>query len=72
MKIDKLEFVRKTITEIKGEDVSFTEDTLLADLGLDSLDIVEIQMAYEDASGTEVPDTDRRIQTIADLLKFMV
>ena len=43
-----------------------------ADLGLDSLDEVELMMALEEAFGQDIPDTDAQIlKTVGDVISFM-
>ncbi|XP_070499878.1 acyl carrier protein-like [Chironomus tepperi] len=44
----------------------------IKDLGLDSLDHVEIVMAMEDEFGFEIPDTDaERLQRPADIIQYI-
>ena len=51
------------IAEIKPE-ASFIED-----LGADSLDTVELVMAFEDEFGIEIPDEDaEKIKTVGDVI----
>jgi acyl carrier protein len=51
------------ITEIKPE-ASFIED-----LGADSLDTVELVMAFEDEFSIEIPDEDaEKIKTVGDVV----
>jgi len=53
-------------SEIK-EDSSFTTD-----LGADSLDTVELVMAFEDEFGVEIPDEDaEKIATIKDAVDYV-
>jgi len=47
------------------------DDTKLADLGLDSLDVVELEMAYEDETNTRLPDTTVPPITIRDLCDLL-
>ena len=48
------------------------EASLLDDLGADSLDVVELVMAIEEAFGIEVPDEDaENIRTIADICEYV-
>ena len=68
---EKLTFVKKNIEKLKGKPISdFTEDTNLSDLGLDSLDAVELQMEYEEATGHEL-DPDATITTVRSLVDLM-
>ena len=52
--------------EVNGA-ASFTDD-----LGADSLDIVELVMAFEEEFGCEIPDEDaEKILTIKDAIDFI-
>ena len=42
------------------------------DLGADSLDIVELVMAFEEEFSVEVPDEDaEKLQTVGDVIKYI-
>ena len=48
-------------------DASFT-----ADLGADSLDTVELVMAFEDEFGVEIPDEEaEKIATVKDAVEYI-
>lgn len=48
------------------------ESHFMKDLGLDSLDHVEIIMAVEDEFGFEIPDMDsERLYTVKDLIQYI-
>ena len=48
-------------------EASFTED-----LGADSLDIVELVMAFEEEFGIEIPDEDaENISTVQDAINYI-
>ena len=48
------------------------EDNLVADLGADSLDTVEVIMAVEDEFEIEILDTDAaRLHTVGDYVNFV-
>ena len=50
-----------------GEDASFIDD-----LGADSLDIVELVMAFEEEFGIEIPDdVQEQIGTVGDAVRFI-
>jgi NADH dehydrogenase (ubiquinone) 1 alpha/beta subcomplex 1 len=53
--------------------IQLTVDShFIKDLGLDSLDHVEIVMAMEDEFGFEIPDTDaERLQRPADIIQYI-
>ncbi|RXG64430.1 acyl carrier protein, partial [Candidatus Atribacteria bacterium 1244-E10-H5-B2] len=61
--VDRLGVDESKITE----DSSFVDD-----LGLDSLDIVELIMAFEEEFNLEIPDKDaERIKTVGDAIKYL-
>ena len=46
--------------------------SFIGDLGADSLDTVELVMAFEDEFGVEVPDEDaEKLQTVNDVVKYI-
>jgi len=66
--------IRSIVAEQLGVDVSeVTPDaSILDDLGADSLDVVELVMALEDAFDIEVPDEDvENIRTIGDMERYV-
>jgi acyl carrier protein len=49
------------------DDASFTDD-----LGADSLDLVEVVMAFEEEFGAQIPDEDaEKIKTVGDAIKYI-
>lgn len=68
------EKVREIIVERLGvneEDVT-PEASFIDDLGADSLDTVELVMAFEDGFGIEIPDEDaEKITTVKDAVKYI-
>ena len=66
--------VKKIVVEHLGvEAEKVTEDaSFIDDLGADSLDIVELVMAFEEEFGIESPDdAAETIQTVGDAVKFI-
>ncbi|HMT48269.1 MAG: hypothetical protein RL702_1002 [Pseudomonadota bacterium] len=71
---DTADRVKKIVVEHLGveaekvnEDASFIDD-----LGADSLDIVELVMAFEEEFGVEIPDdAAEKISTVADAIKYI-
>ena len=66
--------VKKIVVEHLGvEAEKVTEDaSFIDDLGADSLDIVELVMAFEEEFGVEIPDdAAESIQTVGDAVKFI-
>jgi acyl carrier protein len=46
--------------------------SFIEDLGADSLDIVELVMAFEEEFSVEVPDEDaEKLQTVGDVVKYI-
>ena len=66
--------VKKIIVEHLGiETHKVTEDTsFIEDLGADSLDIVELVMAFEEEFGIEIPDdASEKITTVEDAITYI-
>ena len=66
--------VKKIVIEHLGvEESKVTENTsFIDDLGADSLDTVELVMAFEEEFGCEIPDGEaEKIQTIKDAITFI-
>ncbi len=66
--------VKKIIVEQLGVDEEeVTPDaSFVDDLGADSLDTVELVMAFEEEFGIEIPDdAAEHIQTVGDAVKFI-
>ena len=54
------------------EDQIRPEASFVEDLGADSLDIVELIMAFEEEFGVEIPDEKaEKIRTVADAVKLL-
>ena len=66
--------VRGIIVEQLGvnpEQVTITA-SFIEDLGADSLDTVELVMAFEEEFSVEVPDEDaEKLQTVGDVIKYI-
>ena len=66
--------VKEIIVEQLGVDASEVTESasFIDDLGADSLDTVELVMAFEEEFGIEIPDEDaEKIQTVGDALNYM-
>ena len=71
---DIAERVKKIVVEHLGVDESkVTENaSFIDDLGADSLDIVELVMAFEEEFGVEIPDdAAEKIATVGDATKYI-
>jgi len=48
------------------------EASFVEDLGADSLDTVELVMAFEEEFGIEIPDEEaERLQTVGDAIRYL-
>jgi acyl carrier protein len=66
--------VKEIIVEQLGvnPDQVTPEAKFIEDLGADSLDTVELVMAFEEEFGTEIPDEDaEKLQTVGDVIKYV-
>ena len=66
--------VRKIVVEHLNVDAEKVVDkaSFIDDLGADSLDIVELVMAFEEEFGVEIPDdAAEKIGTVADAIKYI-
>ena len=66
--------VKKMISDHLGVDeTKVTEEAnFIDDLGADSLDTVELVMAFEEEFGSEISDSDgEKILTVGDAIKFI-
>ena len=68
------EKIRDIIVEQLGVDAEEVtrESSIIDDLGADSLDIVELVMAFEDEFGVEIPDeAAEKIATVGDIISYL-
>ncbi len=66
--------VKKIVVEHLGVEADkVTEDaSFIDDLGADSLDIVQLVMAFEEEFGVEIPDeAAEKISTVSDAIKYI-
>ncbi len=68
------EKVKKIVADHLGVDESkvVEEASFIDDLGADSLDTVELVMAFEEEFGSEISDSEaEKILTVGDAIKFI-
>ena len=66
--------IKKIIADRLGVDESkITENSsFIDDLGADSLDVVDLIMAFEEEFCTEIPDKDaEKMKTVGDVIKYL-
>ena len=66
--------IKKIIVDHLGVDAEKVTDeaSFIDDLGADSLDTVELVMAFEEEFGSEISDTEaEKILTVGDAIKFI-
>jgi acyl carrier protein len=71
---DVAERVKKIVVEHLGVDEGKVEESasFIDDLGADSLDTVELVMAFEEEFNVEIPDdAAEKIQTVGDAVNFI-
>ena len=71
---DVAERVKKIVVEHLGIEAYKVEEkaSFIDDLGADSLDTVELVMAFEEEFGIEIPDeVSEKIGTVGDAVKFI-
>ncbi|ABR30182.1 acyl carrier protein [Thermosipho melanesiensis] len=72
--MEKVQKIREIIAEQLGVDVNEVseEKSLTDDLGADSLDMVDLVMAFEDEFGIKVEDSDlSKITTVKDVIDLI-
>jgi len=70
--------VEQKVTDIIVEQLGVNPEqvtpkaSFIEDLGADSLDIVELVMAFEEEFGVEVPDEEaEKLQTVQDVIEYI-
>jgi len=72
--MESMDRIKKMIVDRLGVDESkITENTsFVDDLGADSLEIVELIMAFEEEFDLGIPDKDaEKIKTVGDVIKYL-
>lgn len=68
---DKVKAIIVEQLSVEEEEITM-ESTFVEDLGADSLDIVELVMAFEEEFDMEIPDEDaEKIKSVGDAVKYI-
>lgn len=67
----KLDWLNQILKKEFNKTFSVSLETEIDSLDLDSLDLVELQMAYEEEFGIEVPEVSTPFVTVEDLIKIL-
>jgi len=71
--MDIFDKVKALVVEQLGvEESKVTMDATFEDLEADSLDVVELIMALEEAFGVDIPDEDaEKVRTVGDIVSYI-
>ena len=70
--MDKAQIIAIIADQLGISEAEITEETSFADLGADSLDVVELLMTLEDEFGISVSDEEALgLKTVADIEKLI-
>ena len=68
---EKIKDILKDYVEVSAESI-VPEANLVTDLGLNSLDVINLVLDFEDAFGVEIPDEDiGRFVTMQDVVEYV-
>lgn len=67
---EKIKFIEDAIVTLFKKTIKLTPTDVLLDLSIDSLDVVELQIYYEEVTGIET-ETDVPAITVSDLMSIM-
>ena len=73
MAVDQAKIIKLIVEQLDADSNSISlEDSFMDDLGADSLDTVELIMAFEEEFDIEIPDEDaENIRTVGDVIKYL-
>ena len=73
MAVDKAKVIELIVEQLDADGDNISDgDSFMDDLGADSLDTVELIMAFEEEFDIEIPDEDaENIKTVGDVLKYL-
>ena len=67
---EKIKFIEDAVLKLFKKSITLSPTDNLLEVGLDSLDVVELQVYYEEVNATEVSN-DSKVSTVAELMDLM-
>ena len=67
----KLEFMQQAVDKLFKIKFKLSLGDNLYDLGIDSLDVIELQLNYEETFNVQLPDTHQPIIYVSDIINLM-
>lgn len=67
---EKIKFIEDAVLTLFKKSIKIKPTDILLDLSIDSLDVVELQIYYEETTGTET-ELDTPPVTVSDLMLIM-
>lgn len=67
---EKIKFIEDAVLKLFKKSITLSPTDNLLEVGLDSLDVVELQVYYEEVNATEVSN-DSKVSTVAELMALM-
>ena len=73
MAVDRTKVIELIVEQLDADVKNISnDDSFMDDLGADSLDTVELIMAFEEEFDIEIPDEDaENIRTVADVIEYL-
>ena len=73
MAVDRTKVIELIVEQLDADVEKISnDDSFMDDLGADSLDTVELIMAFEEEFDIEIPDEDaENIRTVGDVLEYL-
>jgi acyl carrier protein len=67
---EKIKFIEDAVLKLFKKSITLSPIDNLLEVGLDSLDVVELQVYYEEVNATEISN-DSKVSTVAELMALM-
>jgi aryl carrier-like protein len=67
---EKIEFIEDSVLKLFKKSIKLSPTDNLLEVGLDSLDVVELQVYYEEITANVVSN-DSKVSTVAELMALM-